>query len=212
MSDEPKEDFLHHCNNMGVPIPDFTAAFCVRCLQPQCQRSAAGRSLFDIRTKSWEERLFRHPTIMLPDDPRYPKIAAQKFSDIGPQSKFMPEVGSSEPTSWMDPRDLDDVSPSPDLTPRPQQVPPQRALAPEPLSEPAPSTEPQRAEPEPQRPAPTPAARRGPLQTPFQQGKMLEGAPLPPKPAPKDSWASTPAETSTAPILQPGAKFRFGKS
>lgn len=84
----------------------FQETWCARCLNQDCTRSIAGKSRFEARINSWEERLFLNPLRMAPDDPRFPKIAAQRFMMINPGRT--PEV-----SGWTDP--LDPVQPEPQM-------------------------------------------------------------------------------------------------
>lgn len=185
-----RRDFLAVCNDQGVPLEDFQATFCVRCVQPQCSRSRAG-GLFETRVATWEERLFRAPPRMPKDDPLYGRIAAQRFIEI--ERGTVPEVKG--PSEWLDPRAVAE-EPVPAVGPRPVKGPPP-AVASVP-SEPA---------------APRPVMT-APLNTPFAQGAMLEGAP-PEAPRPVDAWApavdtiETTPDLPAAPIVKAGAKIKF---
>lgn len=215
----PKDDLLHLCNNMGVAIPDFEAAFCSRCMQSECQRSLAGKSLFEARVHTWEDRLFKNPPKMDPSDPRFARISAQEFPDIQPSPYFIPNIGESprQQSDWVDLRDLQ--AHQVEKKPEPKKAPP-------PPTQKSPESEPEVAEKELQNPehepvdsepevaqakpkSPMPTARR--LQTSFQQGTMLEGATAPQPKAPKDPWAAPVATEDGAPVVKPGAKIRFGR-
>lgn len=223
---DPKEDYLPHCNSYGVSQADFHAAFCSRCLNPSCQRSQAGTSLFEQRASTWKDRLFDHPATLPQDDPRFAIISAQKFQEVPPTSRFIPEVGTrpvspQQASAWLDPRELGEPavteapkpapSPAPRRVVRPEPEEPEQKIAAEEISEPA--DEPQKSAEPPRTPQVAPQApRQGPLQTPFQQGAMIGGASLPNPSPPKDAWAaapSPPAETAT--VIKPGGKIRFGK-
>lgn len=215
---DSKEDYLSYCNNQGVPVEDFKAAFCSRCFNPTCSRSLAGQSLFEARIHTWHERLFENPQTLPKEDPRYALISAVNFQEVpvGP----IPTVGQSAPPSaWMDPRDLG-AAPEPSK-PAPQKVAKPRAQAPEPAEtmelELVPSTPPEApqksAEPQVQ-PSAVSIPRQAPLQTPFQQGVMIGNASVPQATPPKDPWAATPSPTETAgkvKVIQPGGKVRFGE-
>src|ERR1051325_467081 len=148
MSD--RRDFLSVCNDQGVPLPDFQAWFCVRCVQPECSRSRAG-GLFETRVATWEDRLFKNPPRMPKDDPLYSTIAARRFIDIDPTR--IPEVNGR--LDWVDPRGLEEPKePSPK---------PRAARKPKP-SEPA-----LRADEAPAPPAQRVEARRATLNSAFEQ-------------------------------------------
>lgn len=193
-----QQNFLAVCNDKGVPLQDFREAFCGRCLQPECELSLAGRSKFEARVATWEERLFTSPARMPKTDPLYSQIVAKKFIEIptGP----VPEIRG--PSEWIDPREV--PPPSTQELPRPAPPPPVKKS--EPVEVSAPSEK------------PLPARRASqPLQTPFQQGTSLPGAPeIRPSPPSSDPWSvPTPNATdSTAgiKIVGPGAKIRFGGS
>lgn len=217
MPNDSKEDYLSYCNNQGVAVEDFKAAFCSRCFNPTCSRSLAGQSLFEGRIHTWHDRLFENPQSLPKEDPRYALISAVNFLEVpvGP----IPIVGQSAPTSaWMDPRDLGAVHESP--KPEPQKVAGPRAQASEPeetmgleLIPSKPPEAPQKSAEQQVQPAVN-VPRQAPLQTPFQQGVMIGNAPVPQASPPKDPWAASPSqEEATAPVkvIQPGGKIRFGE-
>lgn len=214
-----KEDYLPACNNQGVPHADFQAAWCSRCMNPSCQRSIAGSSLFEKRIGTWQDRLFEHPETLSKEDPRYAMIAAQKFQDI-PSGKSLPVVGASPQapsSSWLDPRDLEKPAGDPPKAKPPrsrtrkakaQKETPREVTA-------VPEEAPQQVVESPKSvettlPAAT-APRQGPFQTPFQQGAMLGGGIPPTSSPPKDSWAAPVPHVETARVLKPGGKIRFEK-
>src|SRR5262245_35854302 len=107
-----RRDYLSVCNDQGVPLPDFQATFCVRCVRRECTRSR-GDGLFETRVATWEERLFTNPARMEKGDPLYSALAAKRFVEV-PVGRI-PEInGRSE---WLDPRALDE--PAPVARPRP---------------------------------------------------------------------------------------------
>jgi hypothetical protein len=188
-----RRDFLSVCNDQGVPLPDFQATFCVRCVQPECSRSKAG-GLFESRVATWQERLFVNPPRMAKDDPLYAVISAKKFRDID-VGGAAPSIGRATPSSsWVDPL----ASEEPTTPPKPRSAP--RRPAPVVESEPEKSVE----------SVPTPQSKPSlPVNTPFSQGTMIGGA-APSKPV--DPWA---LDTSQVPppsggtVIRPGAKIRF---
>jgi hypothetical protein len=217
MPDNSKEDYLSYCNNQGVALEDFKAAFCSRCFNPTCSRSLAGQSLFEERIHTWHERLFKNPQSLPKEDPRYALISAVNFQEVpvGP----IPIIGQQAALStWLDPRDLS-AAPEPPK-PQPQKVSSPRVQAPEPaetqgleLIPSEPPEAPQKST-EPQAQPAVGAPRQAPLQTPFQQGVMIGNASAPQASPPNDPWAaSPPQEETTTPVkvIQPGGKIRFGE-
>lgn len=189
-----RRDYLSVCNDQGVPLPDFQATFCVRCVQPECSRSKAG-GLFESRVATWQERLFVNPPRMAKDDPLYAVISAKKFRDID-VGGAAPSIGRGAATSsWVDPL-ASEESPS---APKPRSAPRRPATgvvesAPEKSVEPVPS------------PQSKPSL---PVNTPFAQGTMIGGG-APSKPV--DPWAlekSQVAPPSGGAVVRPGAKIRF---
>jgi hypothetical protein len=92
-------DHLALCNEHNIPVPDFQATFCIRCLQKECSRSQYGKTQFETRVTTWEERLFKAPLRMDPKDDRYPIISGQKFLPIEASDK-------GAPVDWLDPKDI----------------------------------------------------------------------------------------------------------
>lgn len=217
-----RQDFYPECrlgqDGNALSEEQFGEVWCKQCLNPECERSQHGKSLFDQRTISWEERLFTQVPRMSQDDPRYLSITRQAFHtiDVGPT----PEVRTS---AWHDPRDLG-AAPAPTHfsapVPMPAPVPPAPAPAPV-VRELKPSGPVTSAQPA-QAPIPPPAApvrpalrpqQPVPMNTPSPQGRMLHGAPVP-APAP-DPWSgpSKPAVPSSPGhdvVVAPGAKVRLG--
>lgn len=189
------------CNNFGVPIPEFSEAFCIRCLNLECSRSTA-QSSFSQRVTTWEDRLFLNPPRMDASDPRYATISAHKFVGIGPST--MPGL-----SSWIDPRDLEE---KPEVTislPAPAPAPPHRSL---PVLQEPPVEIPtlvEAPEPVPVRPEPQ-IPPQPPMQTPFQQGTMLGTAPSKSGVPSKDPWDLPPKTSDGTSVVKPGSKFRFG--
>lgn len=195
------QDFLgKECALQGLSIQEFQEAFCSRCLNKDCGRSIAGKSKFEQRVNSWEERLFTEVPRMAPNDPRFEGIHAQKFITLGKDRPY--EVQSA----WVDPRDLEEppeiakpapvapeiVKPAPEIV-KPEPVPPE-------------IVKPAAVEPSPPPPVRQPGRV---LNTPLQQGQMLDG---PKKPAkPRDPWEPPPTKTEDdGKIVEPGSRFRFG--
>lgn len=179
-------------------MPDFQAAFCVRCMQRECSRSRAG-GLFETRVATWQERLFVNPPRMPKDDPLYSAIAGKMFKEI--DVGRIPEVGRALGSSaWVDPLTPDEASRDPNPIPRVAKAAP---VAPAPAIAAADGSS----------PAPVPAAKaRPPMNTPFVQGTMI-GAAGPPQPA-VDRWAAQPVteparQGASGKVVSPGAKIRF---
>src|SRR5690349_2638847 len=99
MSDA-KQDYLRVCNEHNIPFTDFMAGWCSRCFQKECTRSLHGKSRFEARTNTWEDRLFNHVPKLDPKDERYKDITAKHFLNIAPGS---PGAASS----WLDPREIE---------------------------------------------------------------------------------------------------------
>lgn len=186
-----RRDYLSVCNDQGVPLADFQATFCVRCVQSECSRSRAG-GLFETRVTTWQERLFKSPPVMAKDDPLYGVLSAKRFVEV--HSGRVPEIRG--PSEWMDPRSLSDELGEPSA--------PRRAAKPPRAVEDAPSDE---------SPRPRQAPARPVLNTQFVQGAMLDGsAARPPK---ADRWESAAPtvvaapESPNAPVVKAGAKIKF---
>lgn len=176
-----RQDFLRECNEHGVALPDFQAQFCDRCQQPECHRSQYGKSRFDQRVMTWEERLIKNPARMNPNDPRYASITAKQFItlDVG----RTPEVRSA----WIDPQEAA-VSP-----PAPVEPPPPPAEASSPPAALAP-------------PTPPPARTPQPLNTPAQKAVLLSTPGQSVLQPSKDAW-DVPLPPKD-PVVQPGAKVK----
>ncbi|SRR5574343_278260 len=74
-------DFITECNEFKVPEQDFVRAWCARCRREDCPRSSHGKSLFEERTRTWQERLFTKIPKLPESDPRYADIASKTFVD-----------------------------------------------------------------------------------------------------------------------------------
>jgi hypothetical protein len=192
-----RKDWLSVCNDQKVPLDDFKAMFCDRCMQPECTRSKVGQSSFEQRVARWYDDYYANVPRLDPSDPRYGKIAAQGFIaiDAGPT----PEIRSS----WLDPRDLTEKGPSSVSTP------PVTASAP-----------PVPVEVEPRIIAPSALIRpvmTAPVNTPNRGPRMLGGAP-PPKAAPApDPWGApnpSPAQPADSKdtVVTAGATVKLGGS
>lgn len=193
-----KQDLLAICNEFGVPVQDFEAQHCSRCLQPECNRSQHGKSRFEARIDTWQERLFTHVPRMPESDPRLVQLRTTKFIEVS--TGRTPEVGSN----WMDPRDLDEAPATHQAASVPAEPEPEPpSVAPPPLSvETKVAVEPPEPRPEPRRPAP-----RQLLNTPSTNGRMIGGR----KPeTPNDPWEVKPKETQGLKVVQPGARIKLG--
>jgi hypothetical protein len=190
-----KRDWLTTCNEFNVPSQDFEAQFCARCFQHECSRSLHGKSKFEERVSTWEERLFLNVPKMDEGDPRAADIQAKKFVsvDAGP----VPEVGRS---AWLDPRDLTDEVP---------ELPPEVApVAPE-----VPKVDDPQPKPQIFKEGPTPMTPAR-MNTPNRPGQMIGGREKPQKPAMVDPWQPkrSPETQEGETVVQPGARIRFGRS
>ncbi len=202
-----KRDLLGECNELGVTAQDFEVQFCFRCLQAECARSQHGKSRFEARIGSWEERLFKHVPRMNESDPRFVVLRTKKFVDI--DAGRVPEIGQGSSSAWVDPRDLDEAPKSPQSTASSETV--EAPEPPLPLPEaPASSTVSESVETTEPSPAP-PRALPQLMNTPVQQGRMIGGHKLPP---PRDPWeapAST-KETQGLQVVKPAARIKISGS
>lgn len=209
-----RRDYLGECNEHHVPLDQFQEQFCGRCVQPECSRSQFGKTKFDQRVSTWEERLFTQVPRMPSSDPRFVQISAKQFKmfDPGPT----PSVSTS--SAWMDPRDIVEP-PAPQVIVEPQQA------APVPVEEDVltdlAEKVPESTAPAVVQPQNTVETRKALHQlaltnTSGQGGRMLGGAPPPaPKaaPVPKDAWEPAkeqPKPSSDEPVVRRGATVRLG--
>lgn len=187
-----RRDMLPECNDAGLALEAFQADWCARCLNLECTRSIGGKSKFEARVSTWEERLFLNPPRMAPDDPRFEKIAAQKFItiDVG----RTPNVSSA----WVDPTDL---------------VEPQ-AAAPAPIAtQPVVAASSEARVPTVQKDTGTPTSASIPVRlalgnAPDQSGKTL---PSPPSASisKRDPWAAPEPSDTNETIVTPGASVKL---
>jgi hypothetical protein len=183
-------DFLGECNAQGMPLVDFQANWCAFCIQPKCSRSMAGKSLFDKRVATWEQRLFTNVPRMDPSDERYNQISAQHFMAVPGIEERTPEVGAG----WIDPmHEGEETGPETDRDPIPEMS----------------------LETDPTEPAPPPVPSSIPVgpsqfQPSMNQGRMLVGAPA--KPAQSDPWEpKKPVAPTNDVVIPTGARVRLGK-
>jgi len=188
-----RTDQYGECNMDNIPVDEFTAECCMRCVSPRCTRSFFGKSKFEIRTGSWYERLFSEVPKMDPDDPNYEKIAAQKFMPA--------EEPVAVNSDWTEPKDLPAPVPEPKIETKIESK-----------SEPLPEeTPPKILDP----PPPPPPQEKGQLSrdlaysnTPTKQGQMISGAKSKPQ---KDAWDAPAAPIDTnARVIKPGEKIKIG--
>jgi len=188
----PRRDLFGECNVDGAPIDVFSAECCVRCINPECTRSARGGK-FELRVQTWQDRLFDNPARMRPDDPRYRSIAGQNFLavDVGP----VPNVRGS--SGWIDPLAVKEAKRAELVAMAEKAGPlPTTALA---------SAE-AVAEPKPKPPSPRHLLLAN---APDQSGKTVGPAPAPPAPKP-DPWVQKSPPASPGTIISPGATVKFG--
>jgi hypothetical protein len=212
MPSPPRRDYLPECNDLRVPLADFQAQFCERCVQPECSRSQYGKSRFDQRVSTWTERLFEKVPRMDPHDPRYLPIHNAPFKMI--DGARAPSVRSN----WVDPREIADPKPAPKVAlpavSSPKVVPPVTFEAPASSEVPAEA---------PQAPAEAPpSVTRGPRPAPSPLA--LGNTPPPPKMLPgaekaaekPDAWASPTQTPSPAlpgeRVIKRGARVKLGGS
>lgn len=175
---------------------------CARCFQHECTRSQYGKSKFEIRVNSWEDRLFKKTPRMDEADPRFEIIRSKKFVEIDPRPA--PEVGQG---AWVDPRDLDD-------NPKAKALAEFDAVARD-VGE-LETTVLATSEPKLDDPAPEPKPQKAvaPMNTPNRPGQMVGGREKPEaKPAQADPWEpkKEPAPSKEQ-VVKPGARIRFGGS
>jgi hypothetical protein len=205
-----RRDLLPECAQPGTPIDVLKNEWCSRCGNPECVRSTVGSKKFDLRVLNWEDKLFKNPPIMAPDDPRFAKIAAMKFITIDPGR--VPEIRGE----WADPRDLKEPEPAPILA-TPEDDGDGPVLAPPTAL--APSSPPPRDEAPPANPPKPTGSPRSVVQSqilaatnaPDQSGKILRS----PAAAPTnrgDPWAVPDAPDPADKVVQPGATIKMGRS
>lgn len=191
MTTPDRRDLLPECHEGTIPLDAFQRDWCARCLSLECTRSIAGKSRFEQRVSTWEDRLFLNPPRMEPDDPRFQQISAKRFItiDVG----RTPEIRSA----WTDPRDLEE----------PQNPTPPVATKTEPVA----SSETRTAS----IPNDLASNRSAPIpvqlalgNAPDQSGKTL---PIPPSASiPKrDPWAAPETNDPTEQIISPGATVKL---
>ena len=211
-------DHLKLCNSEGIPLEDFKLTFCDHCLQDECTRSQAGTSLFERRIATWEKRLFIDVPRMNKSDPRYAAISAKQFRGI--QGTPLRIQGSTRASQWIDPKELDEVAP----TPQERVSPPAPELQKAPELPPTPAPKPERkAAPAAIEPPPAPKREPAParpkvapilMNTPNMGPQMLKGHENePPKPA-ADPWAVAPKTTPEKKdrVVRPGARIKLRRS
>jgi hypothetical protein len=74
-------DHIRECNEFKITETDFVKAWCSRCLREDCTRAIKGKSRFEARTSTWQERLFTDVPRLAENDPRYPSIVAKMFQE-----------------------------------------------------------------------------------------------------------------------------------
>lgn len=74
-------DYLRDCNDQKIQEADFAAIWCSRCLREDCTRSIKGKSRFEARVSSWQERLFTKVPALPETDPRFALIQAKHFQE-----------------------------------------------------------------------------------------------------------------------------------
>ena len=197
-----RRDFLRDCHAQVIkqvkeplPFDAFGAAYCSRCLQPECTRSTHGSTKFDQRVATWQDRLFLNVPRMDQDDPRFESIAQKEFSPIEESLVVRGWGGESAPE-------------------------PQMEFVPELLEEPVVEESYTKSEPPPvyfQPTNTTTSISRDTLlmNTHVSSEQYLPGAPTPSVTpiSPKktiDSWGSPEQSTPSEVIVKAGATVRFG--
>jgi hypothetical protein len=187
-----RTDLLPECIPQGVPLDAFKTEWCDRCVNPECVRSQVGSSKFEVRVKDWEEKLFKNPPVMDPNDPLFVAIAGKRFITIDPGR--MPEIRSS----WIDPQDIKEPEPVPEFVSS---------------SEPAPEPQVKAREPSPPKPETSPRSTLALVgeNAPDQSGKILRGAPGE-STTKADPWAPADPPDPADVVVQPGARIKVGRS
>jgi len=94
------KDFLQTCNDKGTSEDHFVKVWCVRCLQPECSRSNSGKSLFEVRTSTWKERLVTHVPRLDESDPHYGQVSSKVFVEVQGWQPLAP-VAPPQPIAWV---------------------------------------------------------------------------------------------------------------
>lgn len=197
-----RRDFLKDCHAQvskqvkePLPFDTFGAAYCARCLQPECTRSTHGSTKFDQRVATWQDRLFLNVPRMDQDDPRFEDISRKEFTPIQESLVVRGWGGESSPE-------------------------PQKEFVPELLNEPVIEEVPTNDEPpqvyfQPTNTAPSISRDTLLMNTPVSNEQYLPGAPRPSDALgrPKktiDSWGAPEQSTPSEVIVKAGATVRFG--
>jgi hypothetical protein len=198
----PRLDYLRECHSQvtkqvkeNLTFDVFSEAYCTRCFQPECTRSAHGATKFDQRVATWQDRLFLKVPRMDQNDPRFESISSKEFAPV--QETLIVRGWGEE------------------ITPEPQ-----REITPEPPQEVAIEEIPANPEPSPvyfQPSSSTASISRDTLlmNTPVSNEQYLPGAPRPSEPhnSPKkniDSWGAPEQSTPSEVVVKAGATVRFG--
>jgi hypothetical protein len=173
----------------GTPLTpqELKASFCDFCTQPECTRSLYGKSKFEQRVSTWQERLFTQVPRMDARDPRFTDITSKGFVIINPES---PTKSASD---WVDPRDVKTSTVS-----VPEKIEPVEAVEEAP---PAPREE---ASP---RSIPREVIL---MNTPAQRGIILPGGTQKTQRA-RDAWDAPQPIKSGEEVVKSGATISFGE-
>jgi len=198
-----KQDYLKECNEFKVPVGDFEAQFCARCLQPECGRSQHGSSRFESRVRDWEKRLFLDVPRMDPNDPQFTQFQSKKFLDVGSVQGWVspqdiPQDAPEEPDDLPELELVETVPTDPAPPPSGMPEPPPESMDSAPDTQPVPSTIP---------------APPGLMNTPTRSKMMLGGKKVDTKPSQPvfDQWEPMKGgETDGLQVVKPGAKIRLG--
>lgn len=195
-----RRDYLKEChsqvsNQVKEPLPmtEFGAAYCVRCLQPECSRSTHGVTKFDQRVATWKERLFSEVPRMDQGDPRFESISSKDFQPVQ-ESLVVMGWGESDP----EPESRKDLIPE-----TPQEV--LVSEVPEVMTS---YFQPDRT--------PSSISRDTLLlNTSVESEQYLPGAPRPSGPSDStkkriDSWGAPEQSTPSEVVVTAGAKIQFG--
>lgn len=198
-----RRDYLKECHAQVVqkakenlPLEDFGSAYCERCFQPECSRSTHGKTKFDQRVATWEDRLFLKVPRMDRSDPRFEEISSKEFHPV--QEALVVH-------GWGDP---EEPTPKEEILPDP---PPEVSVTEEPAPEPAvqsPYFQPTGA--------PSSISRETLLlNTSVESEQYLPGAPRsntkPDTPKKRvDSWGALEQSTPSEVVVAAGATVKFG--
>lgn len=198
-----RRDYLKECHaqvskqvKVSLPFDDFHSAYCIRCFQPECTRSAHGSTRFDQRVSTWQDRLFLKVPRMDQSDPRFESISSKEFAPV--QESLIVRGWGAESSPEPPPVDIIPESP-------------QEAIIEEVPTDDEPATvyfQPDNAD--------TSISQDTLLMnTNVGREQYLPGAPVPSGPASSskknvDSWGAPEQSTPSEVVVKAGATVQFG--